>query len=377
MTATGSSRSLAKKKLPSYLLHKPTGQARCRIDGRDHYLGDYGSDQSRIKYGNLIAKLAGGQVIDPIARVKSGSTHTKSGSTASMEVDPGPSVGELCQTFLLHAETHYAKNGVTTAEYDCFKSAIRPLRELYSMLPASDFGPLALKAVRAKMIEGDWCRKYINKSIGRIRKIFRHAVENELIEPSVLQRLEAMSPLLAGRTEAKDYSPRQPVPQSAIDQVKAVVPERTGDLIDLQLLTGARSSELLQLTGNMIDRSGKDVWIAKLVDHKTAHHGKERVLVFGPKAKLILAKYLTLDPTRRLFTISRMTYGKAIVSACEKLDLARWTPHWLRHNAASRLREEYGLDVAQVMLGHSSADMTQLYAHLNLTKTIEAAKACG
>ena len=46
--------------VPAYLLHQPTGQARCRIAGRDFYLGQYGSEESRIRYGQLIAKLAGG-----------------------------------------------------------------------------------------------------------------------------------------------------------------------------------------------------------------------------------------------------------------------------------------------------------------------------
>lgn len=371
MTTTGFVRSLPKPKLPSYLLHKPTGQARVRIAGKDHYLGAYGSEESRVRYGNLIANLAGGVSVDPIAPVKRGRT-----TTAAVESDPGPSVGVLCLAFLDHAKTHYSKGGKPTAEYDCFKSAIRPLRELYGLAPAKDFGPLALKAVRQAMIDRGWCRTFINKSMGRIRRVFRHAVENELVEPSVLQRLEAVAPLLAGRSEAKDYNPRRPVPQTAIDKVKAIVPERTRDLIELQLLTGARSGELVALTGGMIDRT-PEIWVARLVDHKTVHQGKERVLVFGPKAQLILRKYITLDPDRRLFTISRKGYGEAIATACDKLSLPRWTPHWLRHNAASRLREEYGLDVAQCMLGHSSADMTQLYAHLNITKAVQAAKACG
>lgn len=173
-----------------------------------------------------------------------------------------------------------------------------------------------------------------------------------------------------------DYNPRRPVPQAAIDKVKAIVPERTADLIELQLLTGARSGELVSLTAGMIDRTG-DIWIARLADHKTVHQGKERVLVFGPKAQAILRKYIVMDPRRRLFTMNRKAYCAAINAACVKLNIPVWTPHWLRHNAASRLREEYGLDVAQCMLGHSTADMTQLYAHLNLTKAIEVAKDAG
>ena len=52
---------------PSYLHHKSSGQARVRIDGHDYLLGPYGSEESRIRYGELIAKLAGGMPNDPLA----------------------------------------------------------------------------------------------------------------------------------------------------------------------------------------------------------------------------------------------------------------------------------------------------------------------
>lgn len=48
-----------KSLIPAYLLHKPTGQARVRINGKDFYLGPYGSDESRRKYGELIASPIG------------------------------------------------------------------------------------------------------------------------------------------------------------------------------------------------------------------------------------------------------------------------------------------------------------------------------
>jgi hypothetical protein len=40
---------------PSYLLHKPSGQARVIIDGKTQYLGVYGSLESRERYDDLIA----------------------------------------------------------------------------------------------------------------------------------------------------------------------------------------------------------------------------------------------------------------------------------------------------------------------------------
>ncbi len=41
---------------PGYLLHKVTGQARVRIQGRDYYLGRHNSPESWKRYRQLIAQ---------------------------------------------------------------------------------------------------------------------------------------------------------------------------------------------------------------------------------------------------------------------------------------------------------------------------------
>ena len=41
-------------------------------------------------------------------------------------------------------------------------------------------------------------------------------------------------------------------------------------------------------------------------------------------------------------------------------------PHQLRHNAATRLRKDYGLEAAQVILGHKTLAVTEIYAEKNL-----------
>lgn len=48
----------------------------------------------------------------------------------------------------------------------------------------------------------------------------------------------------------------------------------------------------------------------------------------------------------------------------------RWHPHQLRHSAATRLRKDFGLEAAQVILGHRSLSVTEIYAE----KNIEAAQ---
>ena len=59
-------------KVPTYGLHKQTGQARCYIHGKSYYLGKYGTEESRIRFGELVAKIVSGQPIDPFGNRSQG-----------------------------------------------------------------------------------------------------------------------------------------------------------------------------------------------------------------------------------------------------------------------------------------------------------------
>lgn len=62
-------------------------------------------------------------------------------------------------------------------------------------------------------------------------------------------------------------------------------------------------------------------------------------------------------------------HGKAGVPVC--------TPHRLRHNAATRIRKEHGLEAAQVIFGHARADVTQLYAEIDTQRAIQVIGVIG
>ncbi len=56
----------------------------------------------------------------------------------------------------------------------------------------------------------------------------------------------------------------------------------------------------------------------------------------------------------------------------------RWTPHRLRHNAATFLRREYGIDLAQTILGHRlGSTITEVYAEANVAKAIDVMGKVG
>ena len=71
------------------------------------------------------------------------------------------------------------------------------------------------------------------------------------------------------------------------------------------------------------------------------------------------------------------TYRRAIQRACKKAGVARWHPHQLRHNAATALRERFGIEAARVILGHRSAAVTEIYAEVNRDRAIEVMAQFG
>lgn len=61
----------------------------------------------------------------------------------------------------------------------------------------------------------------------------------------------------------------------------------------------------------------------------------------------------------------------------EHLKKFRWSPNRLRHAAATEIRRKFGLEAAQILLGHAKADTTQIYAERDLAKGVEIARKIG
>ncbi len=183
--------------------------------------------------------------------------------------------------------------------------------------------------------------------------------------------------LLAGRTAAKDNPDRLPATDEQIEAVKPHVSKLVKDLIEVQRLTGARAGELLLMTAESINRSGK-VWLFHVDGHKTEHHGHTRVIAIGANAQAILKRRMKkLKPTDRIFKIRRDSYTLAVRRACAKAKIKPWTPHQLRHALGNQVRERFGLEHVQATLGHADFAMSEVYAKASLQKAIEVASAVG
>lgn len=379
---------------PKYRKHKASGQAVVTLGGKDHYLGPYGAKASKAEYDRLIAEwLAGGRTTPQPAS--------------------DLTVVELLAAYLRFAKSYYRDSD----ERDQIIYAARPLKVLYGKTPAAEFSPLKLKAVRQKMIDADLCRNEINKRIGRIKRMFRWGVENELVPPLTLQGLQAVRGLARNRSEARETEPVKPVPEAFVDAVRPHVSPQVWAMIELQKYTGMRPGEVTAMRTCDIDTTGA-VWAYTPAKHKTQHHGHERKIYLGPRAQAVLAPWLRTELEAFLFqpreaveakraakAAERKTplscgnragtnrkrnpqkrpgerytprsYHQAIRYACLKADAPTWHPHQLRHNAATWLRKEFGLDVARVVLGHRSPQITEVYAELDHQKAAEVMGRVG
>ena len=74
---------------------------------------------------------------------------------------------------------------------------------------------------------------------------------------------------------------------------------------------------------------------------------------------------------------SRHAYAAAVGRACEKAGVSHWHPNQLRHTRATEVRGAYGLEAAQVALGHARANVTEVYAERNLSLAARVATETG
>ena len=175
------------------------------------------------------------------------------------------------------------------------------------------------------------------------------------------------------------------------------------------------------------------MWVFRPPYSKMSHKGRSRVVAIGPKAQAVLAPFTPASATDFYFSprdsvaqfhaertanrktpkyLSHMTrnaavrvitaerrprpcyttasYGYAIRRAVERanvplveaaveleLHISAWAPNQLRHAHGTAVRHRFGLEAAQVVLGHERADVTQVYAEKNLALAAKVAAEIG
>lgn len=176
-------------KVRSYRRFKASGQAIVVLVGQMIYRGRCGSIESRAECNRVMAEwLTQGGALPP----------TRASLSAGAGSVPDLTNRELADAYFRHAESHYRENGKPTSEVGMIKKAMGPLCRLYGDTPAATFGPLALKAVRQEFVEAGMCRNKVNRPTRLIVRMFRWAVENEKVPPSVHHGLKPVVGLRGG-----------------------------------------------------------------------------------------------------------------------------------------------------------------------------------
>jgi len=147
--------------------------------------------------------------------------------------------------------------------------------------------------------------------------------------------------------------------------------------------------------------------------HKLQWLGHDKEVLLGPRAQELLlpwiagrepAQYLFSPreaaeanarelaklrkrPSKRKVRISRKrpprghyddrAYRQAVIRACRRAGVPEWSPGRLRHNAGTAVREKFGAEAAQLVLGHRNLSTTEIYAERNRGRYEEIIKEIG
>lgn len=344
---------------------------------RDYVLGEYGTADSRELYGRLLS--------DWEARGR----RLELGGASRAEVGVGLTVAQVLAAYWQFVSGY----GYSANHLGVISQTIKRFRASFGGRRAETITARELREWRAGMVRDKLATA--GRRTRSVIAIYRWAMLEELVTPSAAKRLAALEPL---RNETRRSV--GPVPQSAIDAVRPLVSSVVRAMVDVQLLTGMRPGELCQMRPADIDRRG-ECWIYSPRVHKSQHLHKNRLIYLGPKAQAVIMQlfrgrgagtYL-FDPRDavaerlRQAEAERVTpagrgnrvgsnrkvaprraprdhytpnsYRIAISRACKRAGVDPWHPHQLRHNYATAVRATHGLEAARILLGHSSAVVTE------------------
>lgn len=349
-------------KVPAYGLHKASGQARVKHNGRSIYLGKYGSPESHEAYARFLAELRNPEEQPVVAELVPGEVLT---------------VGQCTLRYFEYARTYYTKDGKPTSELSVIRALIKPLNKRFYDLPATEFGPKKLKLLQTDMISLGWTRRSINKGAEIMKRCFTWCASEELIPASVAMGLKTVRGLQKNRTAAREKAPIAPVDDVHVEAILGKVSPLVADVVRFMRLVGCRPGEALAIRAQEIDRTDASCWVYRPGSHKTIHHGHTRTILIGQKAQQILLPRLLPSGDGPVFPMTRTALRRSIHRACMRAGIPNWHPNQLRHTYATAVRREYGLEAAQVLLGHSRADVTQTYAERDMAKAVDVARKIG
>jgi integrase len=410
--------------LPRYRKHRASGQAIVTLNGRDYYLGPHGTKASKLEYDRLIAEYL---------------TSGRSASFGAPQHDL--TIVELAADYLKYARGYYgAQTGSEyvriipalkplrelygrTPAVEFGPLQLRSLRQRFIDLGWSrTYVNHNMRRV-VRMFRWAASEGRISPSIPQalamvpgLRKGKTAARETEPVVPIDGETVDATLPFMPD--VAADMVRFERLTGCRPAEVCIVRPcdvDRTGDVWlyrpgrhktehhgrDRTIMIGPKAQAVLL---RYLARDSRD-YCFRPCDSMAKHYAARRAsrktpLSCGNRPGSNRKRKPRKAPGEQYAVDA---YRRAIANACDKAfphptlagiprrkltaeQLAelrkwqsdhRWAPNQLRHAAATEVRRQFGLEAAQVILGHSQANVTQVYAERDLARGVEVALAIG
>jgi integrase len=379
-----------KAQWPPIVRRHATGQAVCRIRGKDHYLGAYGSPEAKAAYARLLVEQADRPEPTPTART-------------------GPAVVSVSSVVARWLADEAPRYPAGSREPRAYRTALAALVRLYGPLPADQFDAGCLGRLQASLASGDWLSDQerttrprsqrsgmvatvVNRHIVRVRTVWKWAERTGLVPRGSHAHLSSLPGLRANDARVRHSQAHRP---ATFDEVRAVVRQLAPvgrAMLLLQWWSGMRSGEVRTMRSGQVDTSG-DVWLYRLASHKNAWRGQSRVVALGPKCKALLAPWLEgRQPTDYLFPPTRSrsdckraergcysseTYARMIARAAQRAGVEGFSPYSTRRAFAARVTRSVSIEAARAAMGHRSISTTTIYAGTDLGHASDVARKLG
>lgn len=249
--------------------------------------------------------------------------------------------------------------------------------------------------------------------------LFKWGVTKELIGSEQLAAMQTVPGLRFEKSQAKESEPREPVAWAEVEKIFDLVSPVVADMLRVQWHTGCRPQQVCTIRPCEVD-TARDPWTWTPGRHKGTFRGHVLTIFLGPTARRVLEPYLDRAGDSFCFSpreakIAQLkskgwkvksvmakfglrykadTYQKAVLNGIAGLGKPRikapfnrekfataglvyWTPHQIRHSKGTEIREQYGIEAAQAMLGHASLSATQIYAKKRMELAREIAEKTG
>lgn len=421
------------KRIPSYRKHKASGQALVTILGKDHYLGPHGTKASHLLYDRLISEYlaTGRKLIEPVehsitvievlaAHMKFARTYYLKDGKATNEIDAlriivndagslygNTPASEFGPKALKVVRQQWIERGQARRTVN---KNMRRLTRIFKwaaseeIIPATIYQSLitvpGLKLGRTTAPETPPVlpvpNAIVEKTMPYLRPIVRDMVRLQLLTGMRPGEICKLRPFDIDRgSDVWEYKPRShKTEHHGRSRIVYIGPEAQALLTrymqretSLPCFSPAESMAVFfsvksqaRVTplscGNRPGTNRKKNPSKKpslQYDPNSYRQAVHRACDYAFPAPPPLC---ALENESRTAHMARLTEAE-VQSFKQWQSDNRWSPNQLRHSAATEIRKRFGLEAAQVILGHAAADITQVYAERDADKAREVMRQLG